>query len=141
MSTTALPLQGAIYSALAGDSALSALIGDRVYDRVPADTTGKITAEFPYITIPTMQALDDGADCIDGEEVFTDIHVWSRAVGMVEAKRIAAAVKRVLDGTDLDLGNGAALVDIRFQDARFLRDPDGLTTHAVITFAALTEAQ
>lgn len=140
MSMTALPLQGAIRSALAGDSALAALIEDRVFDKVPVDTAGKITARFPYITIFDMQVLDDGADCIDGEEVFIDIHVWSRGVGTVEAKQIAAAVKRVLDGADLDLGNGAALVDIRFQDARFLRDPDGLTTHSVVTFQALTEA-
>jgi hypothetical protein len=44
---------------------------------------------IPHVTIGEGQVLADLADCYNGSECFFDIHVWSRAVGYPEAKRIA----------------------------------------------------
>lgn len=123
-----LALQGAVVSALrtAGTAA-----GAHVYDRVdPADP-------YPRITIGEGQSLGDYADCMNGTETFLDVHVWSRAVGFVEAKRIADRVREVLHDADLPL-EGHHLDLIEFRDARTMRDPDGITSHIAMTFRALT---
>lgn len=133
MAETILPLQAAVRAAIVGDTSLGALIADRAYDRVPARPV------FPYVTIGGLQATEDGADCVDGEEVFLDVHVWSRAKDSVEAKRIAAELKRLFHGSELDLGDGAALTDLEWRGTRFLNDPDGQTEHGVVSFVGLTE--
>jgi hypothetical protein len=123
-----LALQGAIVNALAAAN----IVGGRVYDQAPLD------AVYPYVTIGEGQVLPDLADCYDGSESFLDIHVWSRAVGFPEAKRIADQVRGALHDADLIL-DGHSLELLHFQDARALRDPDGLTSHVAMTFRALTQ--
>lgn len=129
MSEPSLALQKAILDALvAGVPA----VGGRVYDMPPFDAT------YPYVTIGEAQTLDDRADCYDGSESFLTIHVWSRAVGFPEAKRIAGMVRDVLDDADLVL-DGNSLELLRFRDMNTLRDPDGVSSHVVMTFRALTQ--
>jgi hypothetical protein len=126
-------IQRAVFAKLTSTPEVTALIGQRVFDRVTTAAT------FPYVTIFDAQVIEDGADEIDADEVFFDLHIWSRKVGALEAKEIAGAVRRALHETDLDLGDDHALVDVRFRSLQVLRDDDGLTTHAVQTFHALTE--
>jgi Protein of unknown function (DUF3168) len=108
------------------------LVSGRVYDEPPS------TFEFPYLTIGDDQVLADDAECVDGSEVYVTIHVWSQAVGWPEAKKVGDQVRDALHLADLTLA-GHRLVEMRFRDARPLRDPDGKTRHIVITFRALTE--
>jgi hypothetical protein len=123
-----LALQGAIVNALVAAN----VAGGRILDQPPID------AVYPYVTIGEGQVLADLADCYDGSECFLDIHVWSRAVGYPETKRIADQVRGVLHDADLVL-DGHSLELLHFQDARTLRDPDGLTSHVAMTFRALTQ--
>ena len=137
--SAALALQGAIIAALKASAPVTAIVADRVYDHVPRNpATEALTAAFPFVAISDWQELSDDADCIDGAEVIVTIDAWSRAVGFPEVHRLAAAVKRALHEADLDLGD-TALVMIEHDGTRTLRDPDGLTSHAVITFRALIE--
>jgi hypothetical protein len=131
MADASLALQGAINIKLRAEVAA---VDERVFDRVPADVA------FPYIELGEFQTLDDGAQCHDGQELFATLHVWSRTVGQVEAKQIAAAVRGSLHEAELDLGDDFAFLEIAHQDTRYLKDPDGLTSHAVLTFRALVEA-
>lgn len=131
MADPSLALQGALNVRLRGQVAA---VGDRVFDRAPADVV------FPYIELGEFQTLDDGAQCHDGQEVFITLHVWSRAIGQVECKTIAGAVRGAVHEADLDLGPGWQFLEIAHQDTRYLKDPDGLTSHAVLTFRALTAA-
>lgn len=133
MSDPSEALQRALFAALSAAPAVLALVAGRVFDAVPEAAT------YPYISLGDVQTLDDGAGCIDGTEAFLDVHAWSQAVGAIEAKRIVSAVRGALHEADLDLGPGHRLVEITFRDQRSFRDPDGKTTHAVITFRALTE--
>lgn len=131
-----LELQGAIVAKLKADGALQALIGNpiRLYQDVPTPNT----LTFPYVTIGEGQNVPDQVQCIDGSEIFVDLHVWSRATGFPECKRIAAAIEAALNDADLTLDSNRCVVILR-DGARYLRDQDLVTKHAVITLRALTE--
>lgn len=130
MSDPSLPLQQALVLALQGN--IGGEVGSRVYDEPPPKPV------FPYLTLGEWQVLPDKADCIDGVEVFPIIHVWSRGTGFREAKTITAAVVSVLDDQPLSVA-GFNVTVFELHDISYLRDPDGLTRHAAITFRSLIQ--
>ena len=145
-------LQGAIYQALIAAGWPNDILGTgdvtdrfRVFDRItPTQTagtniTGNVKAAFPYLQLGEVQVIGDFADCVDGSEVFFDVHVWSQAVGYPECKQLASIVRATLHEAELEL-DGFNVVDIQFQDTRYIRDPDGITSHAVVNFRALIDA-
>ena len=131
MPNSSLSLQKAIVARLRADSAVTALVGTKVFD-MPNENT------FPRITLGEDQILFSRADCYLGEDVNITIHAWSRAVGFPEVKRIAGAIQAALHEAELTL-DGYRLVDLSVDDVRFLRDADGLSSHAVLNFTALCE--
>lgn len=133
MSDPSLPLQLAIVAKLKGAGAITSLVATRIYDVAPT------APQFPYITLGDDQVLPDKADCIDGTEVFLQIDAWSRAPGYPEAKRIAAAVVAALDDQVLTV-TGYTVIVFELQTVNYLRDPDGQTRHAALTFHALLQA-
>lgn len=137
MSEPSVAVQGAIYSALRVDSALTALTGGspQVYDVVPPATPVR------YLTIGEDQTLDEGSLCgPDMFEHFSTIHVWCRAeqsgqtVGRIEAKRIAARARDVLMGLTVP---GFTVHSATCERIDHLRDPDGLTAHSVLAMRFL----
>lgn len=130
MSDPSLELQGAIVAALKANGALPTVVGGRVYDAVPAG------AVFPYITLGDGQVLPDKADCISGAEVILQVDVWSRSTGYPEVKTISKAVIVKLDDQPLTVP-GQDIIVFEHESTRYLRDPDGLTRHAAITFRSL----
>ncbi|MCB5173645.1 DUF3168 domain-containing protein [Microvirga lenta] len=127
-------LQKAIVGKLKADAALSAIIAGRIYDRVPAG------AALPYVAIRNIQAVEDGADCIDGLEVFIDLDVWSNAVGKVEASRAASAVRAALSLMPLVLDEPYALTEIGHRDTNIGDGGEEILTRARMTFRALVES-
>lgn len=136
MADIAGDLQRALFARLTSYAPLTALIAQRVYDRIPPAAT------MPYVTIADAQVIEDGADCIEADEVNFDIHVWSRPTntGSLEAKAIAGLLRKALHGFDLPLSDDNLTIDLAFTDARFLRDPDGLTVHGVVSFRLLSQS-
>ena len=132
MADPSLALQGVVYSRLKQDCPS---VDERVYDRPPQGVV------FPYISLGEWQTIDDSADCIDGVEIFGTLHVWSQAVGQVEAKVVASEVRTCLHGAELDLGPAWQFHLIEHRTTNVLADPDGVTTHAAITFRALIDAR
>lgn len=132
MTSPTLELQGAIVARLKADAAVSALIAGRVYDAVPSNPT------FPYVSFGPSDELSDDADCITGFDIAMQIDCWSRAVGFPEARRISDAVRAALVATDLPI-TANALVYFTHRQTRLFRDPDGLTSHAAISFEAFAE--
>lgn len=127
MSDPSLAVQGAVVAALkAADVA-----GDRIYDRVPVNPT------FPYITIGGGDTIGDDNDCWGASEVFVQVHVWSRTIGFPECKTIAGQVRDALS-SELTLANFRNAV-AGFLTTRHFRDPDGLTSHAVVEFRYLID--
>lgn len=130
-------LQVKIVDRLKADADLSALVGARIYDIVPM-ASGKVTAQFPYVSFGPTQDIPEDADCIDGSELIIQIDAWSRDPGFAEGRRIAKAIKAALGDETLALSDNA-LVYFEFDGRRDLRAPDGLTTQIVSTFRAGVE--
>lgn len=133
MSDPSLDLQGAIIQRLRNTAAVTALVGQRTFDKVPPETP------FPYVSYGSDEVLEDDVSCITAYEVSIQIDVWSRAVGQPEMKRISGAIRATLHGADLILAEHA-LVLIEHEVTRYLDDPDGLTSHGALTFRALVDA-
>jgi len=132
MSTDAA-LQKLIVDRLMAFAPLVALVGERVYDRPPS------TRSFPYLSIGPHDVAEDDADCIEGDSHAVQIDVWSRSpAGFAECKKVTEAARDALHkyaGTP----ETGALVEMRVTGRRYLGDPDGLTSHGVLTVAALME--
>jgi hypothetical protein len=132
VTSPSLELQGAIVARLKAFAPLAALVGPRIYDRVPD------VATFPYVSFGPEDSASDDADCITGFEITMQLDAWSRAVGFPEVKRVAEAVRVALHYYELPLSDNA-LVSLQHRQTRVLRDPDGLTNHAVVEIVALVE--
>lgn len=132
MANPELELQGEIVKRLKADPVVAALVNGRVYDSVPQ------SAAFPYVSLGPCQTIDARADCITGYEIFQQLDAWSRAVGYPEVKKIQDAVRFALDDAPIDLPTNG-LVFIEYEDANTTRDPDGLTSHSVMSFRASVE--
>lgn len=127
-----LELQGAIVQALKGDAAVTALVGQRVYDIVPD------SPQFPYLSFGPSDVLEEDYDCISGQDISIQLDAWSRSVGFPEVKRIRDAVRVALHDADLQLAVNA-LVMIEHRHSIATRDPDGLTSHVIMDFTAWVE--
>ena len=131
-------MQVALYAALTASAGVAALIGPdavtnlpRIYDRPPDSPV------FPYATIADAHVVDDWAEGIEGSEIYCDVHVWSRAVGHVEAKKICSAVRAAM--CQLLQPNGHRVVVFEYGGTRHLTDPDGVTAHSIVTVRYSTE--
>lgn len=132
MTSPTYELQGQIVTLLKASPEITALIGGRVYDRVPENPT------FPYVSFGPSDEISDDADCIDGFEVTMQLDVWSRAVGFPECRRIVDAVRRALPEEGITMADNA-LVTFYHRISRVFRDQDGLTSHGAMTFEAFVE--
>jgi hypothetical protein len=135
MASPELELQGAIVARLKADAAVMAL-ANGVYDQPP--DTAFATPKESYVTIGEAQFLRDDATCVNGGEVYLTMHAWSRKVGFPVAKQLADAVAESLHLAPLTLATNR-LISIMHRQTRVFRDPDGLTSHAVIDFVANVE--
>jgi hypothetical protein len=98
------------------------------------------TATFPYVRIGTDQSVAEAQDCAEESvEVFAQVDVFSRTQGKIEAKNIAGAIVRALKPENMSIESGYELQEFHHADTRFVDDPDGLSTHAIISFRALVE--
>jgi hypothetical protein len=130
MSDPSLELQHSLVAALQNN--IGSEVGSRIYDEVNPKNN------FPYVTLGDSQVLPDKAECIDGVEVFMQVDVWSRKVGYAETKQIVKNILNVLDDKPPAL-IGFVAVTFEIQDIRYMRDPDGITRHAALTFRSLIQ--
>lgn len=134
MSEPSLALQYAIYTTLTNDAGVTALVGSRVYDRVPPSPT------YPLVMIGQDQVTDSLHECAeDCVEIYAQIDVWSESVGKVECKKIMGAIKHALHDADLGERAGFDIQDVTFDGSTIVMDEDGISTHGVMTFRALVE--
>jgi len=126
-------LQTLIYQRLMAFPAVQAAVADRIYDQPSA------TATLPYISFGPSDAVEDDADCITGRVETIQIDCWSRYQGgFKEVKTLADAVKKALHryAGEMEVN---ALVEMTVETVRFFRDPDGVTSHGVVTVQAIVE--
>jgi hypothetical protein len=133
MSEATLPLQAAVVAALKASADLTAIVGAKIYDRVPPNTLP------PYTTITGWQEIEDGTDCLDASEIFFDVQCFSVEVGRPQAARMAAAAKAALHRlTPATAGWGET--EITYRSTSYFTEADGVTTRAVVNFHALTDS-
>lgn len=116
---TTAALQAAVYSALQGDAALTALVGDAVYDAMPP---GPVPAL--YVTLGPERVRDRSDGTAGGALHDFAITVVSDEAGFQGAKEAAAAVSDALVDAELALSRGT-LVSLNFLRARARRVGQG----------------
>lgn len=135
MSSAEIQLQKAVGARLAGFAALTALVpAAAILDRHARP------APDPSIILGEGQVVDDGALVRRGSStVYLDLHVWKKETGTAGVKAIVAEIKAALDAGRLLLDAGWSCADCLVSSRRYLRDPDGVTSHAVVTLQATIE--
>lgn len=129
MSDPALALQKALVDAI---KAAETDAGNNVFDTVPPENP------FPRITLGEGQSIGVYADCYDGTEAFFQIDIWSQAPGFPEVKRIAGQVRAALHDAELTL-DGHTLEILNVQSIDYRREPDNLTSRAIVTVRAQSQ--
>lgn len=128
--SAALACQKAQRARLIADAAITALVSaDHIID-----ASGALD-RFPAIIIGDDQELPLGD--VSGVDrfstIYSTLHIWNREPGLAGAKAIAGAVRDCLANATWTV-DGWQCLETEFDSARFLRDPDGITSHAVIVF-------
>lgn len=126
-----LALQKAIRARLIATGAVTAL--------VPAGSILDVNqrpAPSPSIIIGEGQTIEGRRIDRRDQRVILDLHVWKKEAGLTGVKAIAGAIRAAVRGKFPHTG-GFHIADCRVSSARFLRDPDGETAHAVVTVEAL----
>ncbi len=130
MADAANALQKAIYTVLAGDTALTGIIGAAgIFDR---RMTGR---PMPYLVIAEIATSDVGPGA---EEHRLTIEAWSDAEGRRQVQTIADRVKILLHDAAPAL-TGAALVNLQHRSTRVRREPKTRAFVAEMAFRAVTE--
>ena len=132
MADPDLELQGEIVKALKADPVVLGLVDARIYDSIPP------AVMFPYVSFGPSDLVSEDAECVTAYAGFHQLDVWSRGVGFPEVKAIAAAVRDALHDAPLALPSNA-LVFIEHRSTHYVRDPDGLTSHAIIQLETIIE--
>jgi hypothetical protein len=129
MSDAALAVQKAIRERLAASGAVTALVpAASILDR------NQRPAPDPSIILGEDQVVDPGSS-IDRSvvRVHSTIHVWKTEEGLTGAKAIAGAIWKAIRSSRLELAGDLVCGDCRVRDTRFLRDPDGVTSHGIVS--------
>lgn len=132
MTDVSVQMQQAIRARLVASAAVLALVpAANIFDRHDRPEV------FPCIILGEGQIVREDLTLADNHvRLFQALHVWTRDGDLVSARRIAGTIGAALRGRFF---GELAAVEARYTSARFLRDPDGVTGHGVLTFEALVQ--
>ena len=128
-----LALQAAISELLLADPDVASLVDDRILDKIPN------TPVFPYVSFGEFQMLPELGEGTDAAQSFVTLHTWDRFKSSRATKGLARAIIAALHDQDIAI-DGGAVQSLLLDSSRVLPDPDGLTSHGVLTFQILTDA-
>jgi hypothetical protein len=132
MSEATLAAQKYLRSLFIARPALVALVpAGSIFDK------NELPSTFPCVIIGEGQFVADDATCISAGECHMTIHIWTAEQGFPVCKNIVGEIRRAVRDQSAVI-DGFAL-DAFFQDAIYLRDPDGEHSHAVVTVMCLAE--
>ena len=131
--TPALALQALLGARLTADAALLTLVpAEHVLDG------HGLPSVFPSVFIGEGQEVPADEVARRYFDTTATLHVWTREPGHVAAKEIAGAIRRAVRSGPWIMP-GHVCLDLRFEGARFMRDPKGDLAHAIVTIAAVIE--
>ncbi|MEL6548787.1 MAG: DUF3168 domain-containing protein [Pseudomonadota bacterium] len=123
-------LQAAVYTALIGDAALTALVGSDIYDALPSGAVPEL-----YVSLGPEDAIDASSKTGAGARHDFTVSVVTDASGFQAAKDVASAICDVLLDADLPLTRGS-LVGLWFLKAKAARAGDSDVRRIDLTFRA-----
>lgn len=125
-----LPLQSYMRGKLGSYAPLQAIVGQNIFDQPPPNQV------FPYVVLGATEATDMTlVDCLIDWEVIAQLDVYSRSIGFPETKRIADACDEALAERHPTI-TGLRVGWFEVHTHRFLREPDGITSHGVLSYRA-----
>lgn len=132
--SASLELQASILARLKAWPSLRAISGDKVFDRVPPETSA------PYVEIGHFDDHRDDVECVSGRRIYVTIHTWSNySTSRKEAAEMADSVEIALNEASLTLPSHR-LISIDHLRTQVFQDLDGIHYHGVVEFIARTEA-
>ncbi|WP_145111374.1 DUF3168 domain-containing protein [Cereibacter sediminicola] len=97
-------------------------------------------APSPSIILGESQAVDSGDSFArDRQRIYHTLHVWKKEPSLQGVKRICGEIRRAIHADRLLLPVGFHAADARVSDMRQMRDPDGQTSHGVVTVEVLVQ--
>ena len=124
-------LQKAIRARLVAASAVTTLVPvANIVDRNGTPAT------FPSIIIGEGQTLPGGDIARTRHDVALDLHIWQRETGLAFAKQVASAIRDALQDANWS-ATGLHVADLHVVSSRFLRDPNGTSSHGIISLSAI----
>jgi hypothetical protein len=128
-----LAFQKALGARLAATAEVTALVSAAsILDR------NERPVPVPSIILGETQVLDEETSMARAHQrLFHTVHVWQREEATGGVKAICWAIRRAVHSGRLALEGGFFCADLRVQDIRVMRDPDGVTAHGVVTINAL----
>ena len=128
-----LSLQAAVRDRLTASAGVTALVpADNILDK------NSLPQVFPCVVIGEGQVIPDEGIARNRHQVFLDLHIWQKELGLAQAKAIAGAARAALKDRPWT-ASGLNVADLHFPMVRFMRDNSGLYSHGVITLKALVE--
>lgn len=127
----------AVVSLLKSSTSIAAKVADRVFDCPDQECA------FPYITVDSVTAVDNGTKDMTGVDLTFDVHVWSRYKGKKETGEIQAIAYALLHQISKVGGSTNAILTesstfaawlCRMTYTEIIRDADGETWHGVQRF-------
>jgi hypothetical protein len=123
----------AIIKALKDDQAVSAAVGGRIHDTVPADQV------FPHIRYGMPIATPFGGGCWQGESIRITIHTFSEAPDKYEALRIMGMVRAALHDKSPAFDDFDNVILLEYAGSQLLPDAASAKRyHGVTEFNAAT---
>ena len=137
MTDPSLAVQKALRARLIATAAVTAL--------VPANSIldhNQRLAPDPSIILGEDQVVDAKLTLQrDDVRVIATLHIWKKEASLVGVKAISGAIRRAVGRVKaLDLGDpDFVCTEIHIESTRFMRDPDGETSHGVMTIECLVQ--
>ncbi|WP_069299639.1 DUF3168 domain-containing protein [Neptunicoccus sediminis] len=126
-------LQQGVYQTLTGDGAVSALVGEHIFDAPPSGAIPDL-----YVTLGDEQVRDKSSGSAGAALHDLDIRVVSSAAGFAAAKQVAAAVCDAVIGAEIALTRGR-LISLSFRAARAVREGSPEQRQIRLKFRAFVE--
>lgn len=131
-----LALQKAIGTRLAATSGVTALVpAANILDRNARPNPD------PCIIIGEGQALPEGDYARTLQRISIDLHIWKKEASLAGVKAIAGAVRSAVHAGKPALDAPYVCGGWHVTAMRYMRDPDGETSHGVVTVEALVSEE
>lgn len=126
------------------DPEISALVQNRIYDRVPEKQDGTIANNVisPYISLGSTQLFTDDFDCVDVSTISLQWHCWSWGDGesysSATVRKLSFLIRKCLNKREVELEENG-FVSLAHVMTAYNRASDGVTQQASINFEVLID--